>query len=181
MNTAERPVRPARTRFNAGLGAVLALGIAATAYLLLDSRSGASWVPGSAVSVVVGALALLRERNRALTALAGLAVTAMALALGAATGDRLPQEPAPATVLGLSVLVGSAVRALPPGPAAAIAVCGTGVTGWAGAGGWTAVTVIAVAGLAAALVTGPVLRLLDRRPRAGRAAPQGSWGAPPHR
>ncbi|MFF0448877.1 metal transporter [Streptomyces sp. NPDC004609] len=177
MNTAERPARPAGMRVNTGLGAVFGLGIAFTAYMLADSWGGASWVFGSAVSVVVGGLALLRERRKALTAAAGLAVTAAALAVSLAAGDDLPREPAPVTALALSVLVGSAIRTLPPGPAAGIAAGGAVVAAIAWADGRASVTFLATTGMIAALVTGSALRGLDRRRHADAPGPQGH-GAP---
>ena len=97
--------------------------------MLMDSWGGVSWVFGSAVSIVVSGLALMRERQTMLTASAGLAVTAVAVVVSLVAGDDLPQEPAPITVLALSVLVGSAIRTLPMGPAAGIAAGGVVVTG----------------------------------------------------
>lgn len=72
---------------NTGLGAVFAVGLAATAYLLVDSWGGAYWVFNCVVGVVVATLALLRQRWPAGTATAGVAV-ATGLAL---RGDRSPR------------------------------------------------------------------------------------------
>jgi hypothetical protein len=66
---------------NIGPGVVFALGIVFTAFMLTVSWGGASWVFGSAVSIVVGGLALARERHRAPAAVAGLATMGMAAAL----------------------------------------------------------------------------------------------------
>ncbi|MFI7019036.1 metal transporter [Streptomyces sp. NPDC050164] len=165
--------------FNIGVGVVFALGIVFTTFMLMDSWGGGSWVFGSAVSTIVGGLALMRERQKVLTAVAGLAVTAVAVAVSLIAGEELPQEPAPITAPALSVLVGSAIRTLPTGPAAGIAVGGVVVTGVTWFDGWSGVTNLATMGMAAALVMGPALRGLDRNQRANAPAPQGSWVDPP--
>ncbi|GAB2579383.1 hypothetical protein GCM10027168_10320 [Streptomyces capparidis] len=159
---------------NIGLGVVFALGIVFTACMLAVSWGGASWAFGSAVSVVVGGLALARERCRAPAAVAGLAVSAVAVTVSVVAGDRLPQEPAPVTALALSVLVGSAIRGLPRASAAGIAAGGAVVTGVTWLEGWTGVTGLATMGMAAALVAGPVLRGLDRDRRPDAPAPRAS-------
>ncbi|MER5209538.1 metal transporter [Streptomyces sp. NPDC002838] len=130
---------------------------------------------GSAVSVIVGGLALMRERQKVLTAVAGMAVTVVAVVVSLITGKELPQEPAPITALALSVLVGSAIRTLPMGPAAGIAVGGVVVTGVAWFSGWSGVTNLATMGMVAALVMGPVLRGLDRKQNVNAPAPHGPW------
>lgn len=165
--------------FNIGLGVVFALGTVCTTFMLMDSWGGTSWVFGSSVSITVAGLALMRERQTVLTAVAGLAVTAVAVVVSLITGEELPQEPAPITALALSVLVGSAVRTLPRGPAAGIAVGGVVVTGVTWFDGWSGVTSLATTGMAAALVMGPALRGLDRHQRANAPAPQGAWAEPP--
>jgi hypothetical protein len=156
-----------RTVFQLGLGVVFLLGIAFTAYLLITSWGGASWVFSSAVSVVVGGLALVRERQKLWAAIAGLAVTGIAVAVSLATADDLPQEPAPITALALAVLVGSAIRTLPIGPAAGIAAGGLVVVGVTWFDGSGSVTVLATVGMIVALVLGPILRSLDRSRRTG--------------
>ncbi|MFF8234839.1 metal transporter [Streptomyces caelestis] len=165
--------------FNIGLGVVFTLGIVFTMFMLMDSWGGASWVFGSAVSIIVGGLALMRERQKMLTAVGGLAVTAVGVAVSLIAGDDLPQEPAPITALALSVLVGSSIRALPRGPAAGIAAGGVMVTGGAWFDGWSGVTSLATMGMIAALVMGSVLRGLHRNRHANASAPQGSWTNPP--
>ncbi|GAB2767472.1 metal transporter [Streptomyces bullii] len=162
--------------FTIGLGVVFTLGIVFTAFMLMDSWGGASWLFGSAVSIIVGGLALMRERQKMQTAVAGLAVTAVAVAVSLIAGDDLPQEPAPITALALSVLVGSAIRTLPRGPAAGIAAGGVVVTGGTWFDGWTGVTNLATMGLIAALVTGPVLRGLAPQPARQRPGPAGALG-----
>ncbi|WP_202797010.1 metal transporter [Kribbella flavida] len=154
--------------YDLGLAIVFVLGIAWTAFMLMTSWGGTSWVFCSAVSVVVGGLALLRERQLLLTTIAGLAVTGIAVAVSLSAAEDLPQEPAPVTALALAVLVGSAIRTLPIGQVAAVAVGGVVIVGATWFEGSTAVTVLATTGMVAALVVGPVLRVLDRvrRPQA---------------
>ncbi|GLF94847.1 metal transporter [Streptomyces yaizuensis] len=163
MNTAERSVRPAGNTFNIGLAFVFVLGISFTTYMLTDSWGGASWVLGTTVSVVVSALALVRERHRMPAALAGLAVTGIAVAVSLAVGEDLPQEPAPITSLALAVLVGSAVRKLPTAPAAAIAAGGVVLAGAVWVNGWTIVTGLSSLTMAVALALGATLRVQDRQ------------------
>ncbi|MEU4391689.1 metal transporter [Kribbella sp. NPDC023855] len=149
-----------RKLYDLGLAIVFVLGIAFTAFMLMTSWGGTSWVFCSAISIVVGGLALLRERQKLLTAIAGLAVTGIAIAVAAA--GNLPEEPAPITALALAVLVGSAIRTLPIGPAAGVAAAGVAVVGAAWFDGSGAVTVMATTAMIAALVVGAVLRGLDR-------------------
>ncbi|EMD26496.1 metal transporter [Amycolatopsis azurea DSM 43854] len=151
-----------------GLGIVFVAGIGFTAYMLMDSWGGASWVLTSVVSVVVCALALSREKQKALFAGAGVAVTAFAVAASLLAGDSLPQEPAPITALAMAVLVGSALRTLPIGAAAGIALGGVAVVFGAWLDGRAAVTFLATAALAVALVLGPVMRAIDHTSRISR-------------
>ncbi|GAA4535008.1 hypothetical protein GCM10023192_30920 [Amycolatopsis samaneae] len=166
---------------NVGLGIVFAAGIVFTAYMLMNSWGGASWVFSSAVSVVVCVLALLRERQPALFAGAGVAVTAIAVLVSLVAGHALPQEPAPITALAMAVLIGSALRTLPIRPAVTIALGGVVVVIGAWIDGQAAVTYLATAGLAAALVLGPLLRTRDHDPRAAGTAPRSSWSGSPQR
>lgn len=161
-DTASRPTggRPGAAAVNVGLGIVFALGIVFTAYMIGDSWGGAYWVCDAAVGVVVCSLALLRERQRAGTAIAGLAVAAAAVAVSAAAD--LPQEPGPVTALALSVLIGSALRALPPGQSAGIAAAGLAVVVGAWFSGSSAVAASATRAWIAAVAVGPGLRALDR-------------------
>ncbi|MFD9719261.1 metal transporter [Streptomyces sp. NPDC059076] len=179
MNAAERPARPAGMGFTIGLGIAFALGIILTMYLLMHSWGGASWVFGLIVSVVMSALALLRDGHRAQTAAVGLAVTVAAVVVSLAVGGDLPQEPAPVSALALSVLVGSAIRTLRRGPAALIAVGGGGVTALIWVDGWSLVTILATMGMLAAFVLGSVLRVLDRRRHANAPAAHVPWSAAP--
>lgn len=173
MDTEERRAVPDGRTFDAGLGAVFALGIVFTAYMFMTSWGGVSWMFGSAVSVVVGGLALLRERRKPLPVYAGLVVTSAVVVASMTAGDDLPREPAPVTALALAVLVGSALRTLPRGPAAGTAVGVVVLTGVIWSDGLSGVPVLATTAMTAALVTGSVLRGLDRRtdhaPRGDRA------------
>ncbi|MDX3226487.1 metal transporter [Streptomyces sp. ME19-01-6] len=158
-NTAGR-TRPGGGAVNAGLGAVFALGIAFTAFMLIRSWGGASWVFTTGVGVGVCSLALLRERQRARTAVAGSAVAAAAVTVSGLAD--LPQEPSPATALGLSVLIGSAIRTLPPAQAGGIALAGLAVVAGAWIFGAGAIPVLATLAWIAALVTGVGLRTLGK-------------------
>ncbi|MBA8957638.1 hypothetical protein ACFQU9_07775 [Actinomadura namibiensis] len=157
MDTVDRSARPAGTVVDVGLGVVFAAGTAFTAFMLATSWGGASWAFDLAVSLVVGALALLRGRWRPWAAVAGVAVAGAATALSLAAD--LPQEPAPVPALAMAVLVGSAIRTLRAGPAAGIAAGGVAVVALTWLSGPTGVTTIATAALAGALVLGPALRL----------------------
>jgi len=70
---------------------------------------GRVWWFDCVVGLVVCGIALVREHNRLLAAAAGLSVAAAASA--AAVVWHLPGEPGAATVLALTVLVASAIRA----------------------------------------------------------------------
>ncbi|MCT9139302.1 metal transporter [Streptomyces violarus] len=164
---------------NVSLGVVFALGIVFTAFMLMSSWGGTSWVFCSAVSIAVSGIALIRERHTLLTTVAGLVVTAAAITVSRKAGDDLPQEPAPITALALSVLVGSAIRTLPAAQAAGIAVGGVVVTAVVWWDGWSGVTSVATMGMIAALLTGLLLRRLGARALARGLAPQESWANPP--
>ncbi|GAA2433434.1 hypothetical protein GCM10010191_54520 [Actinomadura vinacea] len=161
----ERPRGPGGTLVNIGLGAVFALGIAFTAYMLIDSWGKAYWIFTTAIAVVMGALALLRERQRLWTAAAGVAVTAAAVV--AALVAELPQEPSPMAALALAVLVGSSIRTLPVWPAVAIAGGGAGVAALAWASGPTGVAAMTTMLVVGGLIAGPVLRAFAPGPRSG--------------
>jgi len=97
------------------LGAVLAVDATLTAH-------HGDWVFELAVGVVVGALAVLRGRDRLLAAAAGLTVCGLA---GIASDVfRLPSQPGAAATLGLLVLGAAAVRTAATRPATIIAVAG---------------------------------------------------------
>lgn len=168
MTTATAHHRPgaASRAADLGLGLVLAAAIAFTAFLFATSWGGTAWLPGSGVSVAVAVLALLRHRWQTLTAVAGPTVAAGAVAVSLIAGDRLPKEPAPATAMALAVLVGSAVRTLPAPAATGIAVGGIAVPGLALVEGPSPAAAWAAVCLCGALLTGPVLRRVDRARRA---------------
>ncbi|MGH3190256.1 MAG: sensor histidine kinase [Streptosporangiaceae bacterium] len=155
----------------AGTGAYVALGAAmATAITLsalLTARTDKAWPFGLGAGVVICASALLRGRNRARAAVAGLilfAVTGLAVALRA-----VPQGPLfGGGLAGLLVLGAAAVRMLPLRTAAIIGVAGTlviGVSETAGPDGLFDHRVLwALAGAtawSAALAVGLYLRYLD--------------------
>ncbi|WP_283138639.1 sensor histidine kinase [Rhizohabitans arisaemae] len=134
MHIPDRTARPAgdpaasgglRIAADVGLGAASAGLVVFWAYLIADSWGGGHWWFGAAVGAVVCGLALLRRYGRGWAATAGLVVAATVVAASWLTD--LPAEPGPATVLGLSVLVGSAVRALPVPAACAVATGGLAV------------------------------------------------------
>jgi signal transduction histidine kinase len=116
---------PAGVAAEAGLGAMFAGLVALWAHRIADSWGGGYWQFGCAAGAVVCGIALARRRGRGWAAVAGLAVATAAI-LAARFAD-LPAEPGPAMALALSVLVGSAVRALPAIPAGAVAAGGFAV------------------------------------------------------
>ncbi|MEV0826529.1 sensor histidine kinase [Nonomuraea rubra] len=109
----------------AGLGVAFAVVLAEWAYRIVDSWGGGYWVAGCVAGAVVGVLALLRRRARLWTAVAGLAVAAVAIVVARLFG--LPAEPGPGVALALSVLVGSALRRLPVPQAAGVGAGGLAV------------------------------------------------------
>jgi signal transduction histidine kinase len=154
---------------DAGLGVGFAAALAFQAYRIADSWGGVYWQFGCVVGAVVCGLALVRRRGRLWAAIAGLAVAAAAIVVARLAG--LPSEPGPAMALGLSVLVGSAVRVLPAWRAGAVAVGGAAVV----AGGLLAAFVFSTGSVVAALngaawlaalVAGLGPRLLAARRRA---------------
>ncbi|ALG15057.1 histidine kinase [Kibdelosporangium phytohabitans] len=153
----------------AGLVVVHGAALAVTAVAIADSWGGDYWVFGCATGLVMGVLALMRSRHTGWAA--GVALGVAAVAIVVAWAGHLPAEPGPAAVVGLSVLIGSAIRSLPIRWAAAVAagglvlVVGTGLTAPASAAGVPAVLTFFGAGWLAALATGLGLRLLDTRRR----------------
>ncbi|GII57978.1 hypothetical protein Pth03_63670 [Planotetraspora thailandica] len=164
-------VRAGRTAIaaDAGLGVALAVVLAFWAFLIADSWGGRYWGFDFAAGLVVGALALVRRRDRRLAAAAGLVVAAASVVV--AWLAHLPGEPGPAMALGLSVLVGSAVRVLPGRSAVAVAAGGVVVaagsllTAHSWSAGVPAVMELNVTGWLAALTAGLLLRLLDAHRR----------------
>ncbi|MEV0235318.1 histidine kinase [Nonomuraea sp. NPDC050786] len=147
---------------DAGLGGGLAAAVAYQAYRVAGSWGGGHWVFGAAAGAVVCGLALMRRRHRLWSAVAGL--IAAALAVLSTLVVPLPAEPGPAMSLGLTVLVGSALRTLPARPAGAVAAAGLAVV----AGGFlahpgSAVPVLAGLAWLAALAIGLAPRLLAAR------------------
>ena len=152
-----------------GLCALFAITLAGQAVAIAGSWGGGYWwFDGIAGAVVCGA-ALLRRRGLWAAAV-GVGVAAAAVVI--AHIARLPSEPGPAMMLGLSVLVGSAVRVLPVrravpiAGAAAVVVAGGLLTSPSDADGLAPVTAISVTMWLAALVAGLSLRLRDVRRRA---------------
>ncbi|MEU0572294.1 sensor histidine kinase [Nonomuraea sp. NPDC005983] len=162
MNVREWPARHAA---DAGLGVGFAAALAFQASRVADSWGGDYWQFDCAAGAAVCVIALLRRHGRARAAVAGLAVAAAALLV--ARFAQLPAEPGPAMALGLSVLVGSAVRALPVVPACAVAAGGLAVVAGAFAAfSHSVVAVLNGLGWLAAVVIGLWPRLLDARRRA---------------
>lgn len=158
-----------RAGTGAGADAVLGVAMAAAVALtaLLTARTGKGWPFVLGAGVVICASALLRGRNRARAAAAGLILFALT-GLGVALGAIPPGPLFGGGLAGLLVLGAAAVRMLPPGTAAIIGVAGTlviGVSETAGPDGLFDHRVVwALAGVtawSAALAVGLYLRYLD--------------------
>ncbi|MBY8874755.1 sensor histidine kinase [Micromonospora sp. PLK6-60] len=147
-----------------GLGVLGGAAVVVTAGAIRDSWGGGWWIFGAAVGVLVCGLALARRAHRLVAAVAGLGVAGVAVGVAAVAG--LPHEPGPATTLGLSVLVASAVRALPARPAVTVAALGGAVVaGSALVDGFGPVPVLAGAGWLVGLAGGLGWRLVDQHRR----------------
>ena len=120
MNTVGRTTSARRTTTDIGLGLLFAavIGFMACQY----AQEGRDWAFGSCVGVVVCAVALLRDRNRAGAAVLGLVISGAAALV--ARIEHLPGEPGAAAILALPVLGGSAIRMLSPRVASGIAAAG---------------------------------------------------------
>ena len=103
-----------------GLAILAAVVLVFWAARIASSWGAGYWLPGFVAGAATCALALGRRRHRLGTAAAGLAVAVVAVLVARFAG--LPSEPGPATALGLSVLVCSAVRTAPRRQAAAVGV-----------------------------------------------------------
>ncbi|MFI7417261.1 sensor histidine kinase [Nonomuraea sp. NPDC049684] len=169
MNVRNRPElawpggrRAAAVTAQAALAAAAVAVLAFWAALIAGSWGGGYWVFDCAAGAAVCALALARRLTPVWTAAGGLAVAAVAVVVAAWAG--LPNEPGPAMALGLSVLVGSAVRTLPVRPACAVAAGGLAVVAASVPGAHNGATVaLNAAGWLAALGVGGGLRLLAAR------------------
>jgi signal transduction histidine kinase len=158
------PDRWARGVSTVGLGVTFLTAIAIQAVALAQTWGAAFWVPGAAAAVVVCGLAMMRHRERTWTAATGLVVAALAVLIPLLPGTELPAGLGPSMALGLGVLIGSAVRALPTVRAGAIAGAGLLVIAAQFAARPTsAVAAIAAAAWLAALGVGLSLRMLDGR------------------
>ncbi|MFC7590375.1 sensor histidine kinase [Nonomuraea antimicrobica] len=147
----------------AGLGVAFAVVLAFCAYRLAVSWGGGYWVFDCAAGAVVCGLALVRRRARWWAAVAGLGVAVAAIVV--ARLAELPAEPGPGLALGLSVLVGSAIRVLPPPQAVAVGGGGLAVVAGSLFSGSAHTALVLLNGLAwlAALAAGLGPRLLDAR------------------
>jgi signal transduction histidine kinase len=162
--------RPFRVAATAALAVAILAAIGVEAVAIAQSWGARYWLAGGAAAVAVGALALVRHRQRAWAAVAGLVITGLTVA--AARVFHLPTEPGPALALALAVLLGSAVRTLPPAPAGALAAGGLVLVGAAylaarpGSSGGSAVVAMNAVAWLGAVTVGLALRLLDERARA---------------
>ncbi|MEV0972968.1 sensor histidine kinase [Microtetraspora glauca] len=170
MNVREWATGRAGIAADIGLGALFAALLAFWASRIAESWGGGYWLFDCAAGAVVCVIAMARRRHRAWAAVAGLAVAAAAILT--ARFAALPAEPGPAMAVALSVLVGSAVRALPALTACAVAAGGFAVvlgslfTAHALSSGVPTVTVLNGAGWLCALMIGAAPRLFDARRRA---------------
>ncbi|MGW5261681.1 sensor histidine kinase [Microbispora sp. NPDC004025] len=167
-------MRVRRWAADIGLGVVFAVVLAFWASRIADSWGGGYWRFGCAAGAVVCAAALARRLDRTRAAVAGLAVAATAVLASRFAG--LPSEPGPGMALGLSVLMGSAVRVLPVHVARAVAggglvvAVGSLLSAHTLTAGVPSVTALNVAAWLAGVVAGLVPRLLDARRRAAAEA-----------
>jgi signal transduction histidine kinase len=151
----------------AGLAAVFLAALGIQAVAIAQSWGTRYWLAGGAAAVVVCVLALARRWQRAWVAVTGLGIAGLAIA--AARVFHFPTEPGPAMALALAVLVGSAVRALPPVPAGSLAAGGLAVVVSAylaarpHSSGASTVVAVNVAAWLSAVTVGLALRLLDDR------------------
>ena len=170
MKPWHRLVARAGTATDIGLGAVFAGALALQASQIAVSWGGDYWLFGCVAGLVVCSVALVRRRHLVGAASVGQAVAVAAILVGWYAD--LPHEPGPAMALGLAVLVGSAIRALPARSAVTVAAGGFLVvaTGFlVGLSGSSSSAV--VAGLngvtwLGSVAAGLYLRLLDTQRRA---------------
>ena len=154
-----------------GTGADVALAVAMAMVIafnaLVAARTGGAWLFGLGIGTVICAMAMLRGRNRAVAAAAGLALFGV-VALTAVLEGFSPGPLFGGGLVGLLVLGAAAVRRLAPRPAAIVGVAGTAVVAageTAGPGGlFDHRTLYALAGAtlwSAALAAGLYFRYLD--------------------
>lgn len=166
----EGPANRPRILAEAALAVVFATALAGQAVAIATTWGGGYWLFGLCTGLVVCVLALFRRRHRGGLAAAGLVVAAAAIL--AARFAQLPAEPSPAMTLGLSVLVGSAIRALPARWAGAVAagglavVVGSRLGAHSSSSGATAVATLNGLGWLAAVAIGLGLRVVAARRRA---------------
>ncbi|MFF4889236.1 sensor histidine kinase [Micromonospora chersina] len=147
---------------------LMALGVEAVA--IAQTWGARYWLFGGLAAVVVCVLALLRRWHRGWLAVAGLVAAACTMLV--ARLAHLPAEPGPAMALALAVLVGAALRTLPPVPAGAVAAADLALvvgSQFATRTSPSAITsVAALGGLAwlGAVAVGLSLRLVDARNQA---------------
>ena len=172
VNTGDRSAVRLWAVANLGLGLMFAATLAV--FALRIAAEGRIWVLDFCAGLAVCAAALGRERHRVRTAVVGTAVAGSA-GVVARIAD-LPREPGAASTLALFVIVGSAVRTLPPRVAAGIAAGGIGAmaVGWLSvdpqSGTWHGPYQLGATGWVFALGAGAGLRLLDHRRHAAAEA-----------
>ena len=153
-----------------GLGVAFLVALVVEAIAIAETWGARYWLLGGSAAVVVCLLALLRRWHRGWLAVAGLTVAALTV-LGARLAH-LPAEPGPAMALALAVLVGAAVRTLPPVPAAATGTAGLGIVlgsqiaARPSPSGSAAVATLDGLAWLAAVAVGLSLRLVDARTQA---------------
>ncbi|WP_200825871.1 sensor histidine kinase [Kibdelosporangium aridum] len=160
--------RSARAMTDVALGVAFAALLVYWAARISGSWGGTYWQFDFAAGTVVCIIALMRRRNLAYLAVAGLTVAAVAVLV--ARLAHLPSQPGPAMTLALTVLVAAAIRTLQPLPASVVAAAGLAV---AAGSAFTAhdpasspVMVLNGMGWLAAVTIGLLRRLRDSRRRA---------------
>jgi signal transduction histidine kinase len=122
MDVVTRLARQAGTGAEIGLVAAMTMGVIFIA--LITFRPDAGWEIGLGVGITICAAAVVRGRNRALAAVAGLAAFTVA-GLAAALAATSPGPLFGGGLAGLLVLGAAAARRLPPLQAAFIGLAGT--------------------------------------------------------
>ncbi|GAA1597130.1 MULTISPECIES: sensor histidine kinase [Kribbella] len=158
-------MRFARTSTDVALGGVVLALLGYSAYQLATVWGPQYWILDAVAGAVVGVIALVRRFDRWRAAVAGLGVAVVTIVVAWTAG--LPAEPGPAMAVGLAVLVGSGVAALPVAQATAVAGGGLIVAvGSLSIGHSSGIGTVNAIGWLVAVLAGAATRIRDVRRRA---------------